>query len=200
MRVLAVRVIAVALFATIVLVAGGCAVKRDIGPGRPLDQCDYAVLSPQTSGEYYQRASAMLDEPFVVVTDTDPRLELPRVRTKACTVAIDWAPGFWSSSGWVEIKDYAYGTHMHTSHMRRGMLWMGANEDVMEALRDVVNARAAAGPLPPDARNPMPAVASDSGGGRTTAERLEELGDLRTRGLISDAEYSAQRKAILREQ
>jgi hypothetical protein len=183
------------LLATVLASGAGCAVKRDVGPGRSIEQYDYAVLTPQTSREYYEKASAILDQPFVVVTEEDPRLELPRVRQKACTVTVDWAPGFWSTSGWVEVKDYAHGTHVLTSHMRRGMLWTGANEDVMIAIRDVAAARAAGPPLPADARNPSAEPAT----GRTTAQRLEELNDLKERGLISEGEYSAQRKNILKE-
>lgn len=186
------------LLATIVVLGGGCAVRREIGPGRSIGQYDYAVLSPETSREYFQKASAILDQSFVVLTEEDPRLELPSVRQNACTVAVDWSPGFWSTSGWVEVKDYAHGTPVLTSQMRKGMLWTGANDDVMIAIRDVAAARAAGPPLPPNARNPSPT--EEPVAGRTAAQRLEELNDLKARGLINDAEYSAQRKTILKEQ
>jgi hypothetical protein len=179
----------------------GCAVKRTVGPGKPIGHYDYAVLSQETSHEYFRTASTILDRSFVVLDERDPRLESPSVRLKACTVAIDWSPGFWSTSGWVEVKDYAYGTPVLTSHMRRGMLWVGAHDDVMQAINDVAAARAAGPPVPPEARElAAPVEASEQPVSRSTAQRLEELNNLRARGLISEAEYSAQRKAIIQSQ
>jgi hypothetical protein len=158
------------------------------------------VISQQGSREYYQHARATLDQVFVVVDETDPRLELPSVRQKACTVTVDWAPGFWSTSGWVELKDYAHGTHVHTSHMRRGMIWVGADADVREAMQDVAMARSAGPAIPPEAREPASAMREETQSpSRSTAQRLEELNNLRARGLISESEYSAQRKAIIQE-
>lgn len=179
--------------------AAGCAVQRTTGPGRPLGTYDYAVLSRESSGEYYSTASSMLGQHFVVLDETDERLELPSVRPKACTVTVGWSPGFWSTSGWVELKDYAHATPVHTSQMRRGMLWIGAHADVMDALRDVAAARAAGPAVPASAREPMPEAAVPADTSRSTAQRLEELNNLRARGLISEAEYSAQRKAIIQE-
>lgn len=179
--------------------AAGCAVQRTTGPGRPLGTYDYAVLSRESSGEYYSTASSMLGQHFVVLDETDGRLELPSVRPKACTVTVGWSPGFWSTSGWVELKDYAHATPVHTSQMRRGMLWIGAHADVMDALRDVAAARAAGPAVPASAREPMPEAAVPADTSRSTAQRLEELNNLRARGLISEAEYSAQRKAIIQE-
>lgn len=175
----------------------GCAVHRTAGPGRPLGSYDYAVLSQEGSGEYYSTASSMLGQHFVVLDESDERLALPSVRPKACTVSVGWSPGFWSTSGWVEIKDYAHATPVHTSHMRRGMLWIGAHADVMDALRDVAAARAAGPAVPASAREPMPEAATPPETSRSTAQRLEELNNLRARGLISESEYSAQRKAII---
>src|SRR6185436_17952466 len=123
-----------------------------------------------------------------------PRLESPSVRQKACTVTVDWSPGFWSTSGWVELKDYAHGTHVHTSHMRRGMIWVGANADVLDAIRDVAVARAAGPAVPPEAREAAPPAGEEAPRTRSTAQRLEELNNLRARGLISESEYAAQRK------
>ncbi len=191
--------VAFLLLTTATFAGTGCAVKRVSGPGRPIGTYDYAVMSRQSSHEYYTTAGSMLDQVFVVVDENDPRLELPSVRQKACTVTVDWAPGFWSTSGWVELKDYAHDTHVHTSHMRQGMLWTGANADVLVAIRDVVAARAAGPELPAGARDPMPANAEPAEGTRSTADRLEELKDMRARGLISEAEYSAQRKSILQD-
>lgn len=196
MRPVPLRIVAICL-CMIGILGSGCAMKREIGPGRPLAECNYAVLTPQTSGEYYRQASATLDQSFVVLGDTDPRLVYPDIRTKACTVSIGWAPGFWSTSGWVEVKDYAYGTHMHTSFMRRGMLWTGANQNVIEAINDVARARAAGGALPANARDPVPAMAEAPEATRSTSKRLEELDDMRARKLITESEYAAKRKAIL---
>lgn len=185
------------ILATTIL--AGCTVRRTTGPGRPLGSYDYAVISREGSGEYYSTASSMLGQHFVVLDETDDRLALPSVRPKACAVTVGWSPGFWSTSGWVELKDYAHATPVHTSHMRRGMLWIGAHADVMDALRDVAAARAAGPPVPASAREPMPEAAIPPEASRSTAQRLEELNNLRARGLISEAEYSAQRKAIIQE-
>jgi hypothetical protein len=84
--------------------------------------------------------------------------------------------------------------------MRRGMVWTGAHEDVLVAIRDVAAARAAGPALPADARDPMPASAEQPATTRSAAQRLEELNNLKARGLISEAEYSAQRKAIIQSQ
>lgn len=184
---------------TMLLGGAGCAVKREVGPGRPLGEYDYAVLSRQSSKQYYDTAAQMLDQSFVVVDENDPRLELPSVRRKACIATVDYARGFWSTSGWVELKDYAHGTHVHTSFMRRGMLWSGAHEDVLVAIRDVAAARSAGPAIPLEARAPMPEGAEPSEGTRTTAERLEELKELRSKGMISEAEYAAKRRAIVQD-
>ena len=175
----------------------GCAVTRTTGPGRPLDTYDYCVISNQGAHKYYDTATRALDQSFVILNDSDPRLELPRVRQKAAVATIDWTPGFWSSSGWMELKDYSYGTHIHTSHMRRGMFWTGAHEDVLEAIRDVAAARAAGPALPADARDPAPDTQGEK---RSTAQRLEELNDLKLQGLITQKEYDARRKSILADQ
>lgn len=194
------RSLTAALLLSITLLVGaGCAVKRVSGPGRPIGTYDYAVLSQQSSREYYRTAGTMLDQSFVIVDETDPRLESPSVRQKALTVTVDWSPGFWSTSGWVELKDYAHGTHVHTSHMRRGMIWVGANADVLDAIRDVAAARAAGPAVPSEAREPVAARGEETNPTRSTAQRLEELNNLRARGLISEAEYTAQRKTIIQE-
>lgn len=186
-----------ALTLALLAIVPGCTISRTTGPGRPIGYYDYCVVSPQESREYFDTATRMLDQSFVVLHEDDPRLELPSVRQKACMVTVDWTPGFWSSSGWVEVKDYGNGTHVHTSQMRRGMLWIGAGPDVLDALRDVAAARAAGPPLPPDARNPVdtrqPAAI------RSKSQRLTELNEMRTQGLISDPEYSKQRAKIIDE-
>lgn len=185
------------LLATVVGFGPGCAVRREVGPGRPIVQYDYAVLSRETPNDYVQRATPILNTSFVVLTEDDPRLELTNVQQKTCTMTIDGTRGFWSTSGWVEVQDYNHSTPVLTSHMRKGMLWVSPDEDVMIAVHDVAAARAAGPPAPPDARIP---VAHNSTGDRTVAQRLEELNDLKARGLITDAEYAAQRKNILKDQ
>ena len=190
------------LLVVLALVAGisGCAVRRTAGPGKPIGDYDYAVLSEQTSREYFRTASSILDRSFVVLNERDPRLESPSIRLKACTVAVDWAPGFWSTSGWVEVKDYAYGTPVLMSHMRRGMLWIGAHADVMEAIQDVAAARAAGPQISAEARDASQPTPQQAVTSRSTAQRLEELNNLRARGLISENEYTAQRKTIIQSQ
>jgi hypothetical protein len=134
-----------------------CSPSRHVYPGRPLGYYDYCVLGPNATPKYFVTAEATLAQSFVVLREGDPRVELPSVRQKACTVSIDWTRGFWGSSGWVDVKDYGSGTPVLRSHVRGGMLWMGIDGDVKDAIRDVAAARAAGPPLPPDARNPIPA-------------------------------------------
>jgi hypothetical protein len=192
------------LAATTLPSQSGCAVRREVGPGRPIVQYDYAVLSRETPNDYVQRATPILDRSFVVLTEDDPRLGLPYVQQKACTMTIDGTRGFWSTSGWVEVQDYNHNTPVLTSHMRKGMLWVSPDEDVMIAVHDVAAARADGPPVPPEARNPVARAPIPervaAPGGRTVADRLAELNDLKARGLISDAEYAAQRKNIIKDQ
>ncbi len=195
------------LAATALTSESGCAVKREVGPGRSIVQYDYAVLSRETPNDYVQRATPILDKSFVVLTEDDPRLESQNVRQKACTMTIDGTRGFWSTSGWVEVQDYNHSTPVLTSHMRKGMLWVSPDEDVMIAVHDVAAARAAGPSIPPEARIPVARLSAEersagahATGARTVAERLEELNDLKARGLINDAEYATQRKNIIKDQ
>ena len=135
----------------------GCGVSRRTGPGGPIALYDYCVLSPNLSYEDYHMAETTLAPSCTVLSDDDPKLKLPDVRQKACTVSIDWSRGFWSSSAWVDVKDYADGTPVLTSHVRRGMLYMGIKGDVSDVVRDVAAARAAGPARPPAAGNPAPA-------------------------------------------
>lgn len=139
------------------VLVSGCGVSRSTGPGKAIGYYDYSVLNPHMSYADFHTAQSMLGQSFAVLPDDDPRLELPNVRQKACMVSIDWRRGFWSSSAWAEVKDYGDGTHVLTSSVRGGMLWMGVKGDVSEVIRDVAAARAAGPALPPDARNPAPA-------------------------------------------
>src|SRR6185369_17443313 len=103
---------------TIVLLGTGCSVSRDIGAGKPIGFYDYCVVSEKNTGEYYERAKSILGQPFVTVEEVDSRLVLPSVLHKTCTVSIDWAPGFWSTSGWVALNDWN-GEEVFRSSVRR---------------------------------------------------------------------------------
>ena len=70
----------------------------------------------------------------------------------------------------------------------------------MDSIQDVVAARAEGPALPADARDPMPATAMQGGAVKTTAERLQELNDLKARGLIDEAEYTSKRRTIIQGQ
>src|SRR5690606_10314067 len=122
---------------------------------------------------------------FTVLDESDPLLESPDVRRRACPVTIDWRRGFWSTSGWVDVKDWR-GETLLRSHVRRGMFWAGAHGDVMESLNDVANARAAEPSVPPESFEPLPPPvarpASSTTSTRTKAERLTELNELRIQG------------------
>lgn len=190
------------LLACTLLLHAACSVHRDYGDGKPLGACEYGVLSEDNTGDYYQTAKNILGRSFTVIDENDPLLESPEVRRRACPVTIDWRRGFWSTSGWVDVKDWK-GEPILRSSVRRGMFWAGAYGDVMESLNDVAAARAAEPPIPPEQLEPAPAPAVSSANtrppGRTKAERLTELNELRIQGLISDPEYSKQRAKILDE-
>jgi hypothetical protein len=190
------------LVACAVLIEAGCSVRRDYGDGKPLGACTYCVLSEENAGDYYQTAKNILGRSFTVVDENDPLLESPQARRQACPVTIDWARGFWSTSGWVDVKDWK-GEPILRSSVRRGMFWAGAHGDVMESLNDVAAARAAEPSIPAENLDPVPAPVARSSSppnsGRTKAERLTELNELRIQGLISDPEYSKQRARILDE-
>jgi hypothetical protein len=186
-----------------VLLAAGCSVVREVSPGRSIGSFDYCVVSPKDTGEYFDTASSILNQSFVVLRENDPRLIQPDVREKACAVSIQRTPGFWSSSGWVEVTNYESGAEVLTSHLRSGMVWTGSDADVVEALQDVAAARAAGPPVPAEARNPAngsrPDLANPATAPRSKTERLTELNDLKAQGLITDAEYEKQRTKIIEE-
>jgi hypothetical protein len=177
--------------------AAGCGVSREQGIGRSLAEYDYVVLRPKDTHEYHAAAMSILDQSFVALEEGDPRLDIPRVRRKACMVDIDYVRGFWSSSGWVDVLDHDTRSLVMSSRVRNGMFWTGANEDVMAAIRDVAAARAAGPALPDDART-ITAAAEDQVP-RPKSIRLQELNDLRKRQLISEGEYSRRRQSILDE-
>ncbi len=188
------------------LLLSACTVSRIPGKGRQLGSYDYLLVSESETGEYFKAAAGILDQSFVVLYDDDPRLNVRSIHQKTCTVSIGWAPGFWSTSGWVDVKDLASGAPVHTSHMRRGGFWTGSHADVMEAIRDVAAARAAGPPLPADARESVSFQEEPDVGrarprdvGNSKADRLRELNELRVQGLITDPEYSRQRAKILDE-
>jgi hypothetical protein len=182
------------LLACVLLLQAACSVSRDVGD-KPLGSCEYCVLSKDNAGDYYQTAKSILGRSFTVVDEDDPMLESPAVRRRACTATIDWRRGFWSTSGWVEIKDWK-GEEILRSSVRRGAFWAGAHGDVMESLNDVAAARAQAGPVPP-AELPPADNAPQTSVARTKAQRLTELNELRSQGLVSESEYARQRARIL---
>jgi len=179
----------------------GCSVVREVSPGRSITSFDYCVVNPKDTGEYFDAANSILNQSFVVLRENDPRLIQPDVRERACAVSIQRTPGFWSSSGWVQLTNYESGAEILTSHLRSGMVWTGSDADVMEALQDVAAARAAGPPVPAEARNPASPSRSDlaASATRSKAERLTELNELKTQGLITDAEYEKQRAKIIDE-
>jgi hypothetical protein len=184
--------------------AAACSISRTTGPGRPIGTYDYVVVSRKDAGEYTERASSILNEAFVVLQENDPRLNDPLVRNKTCAVSIDRTRGFWSSSGTVEVTNYDSGAEILESQMRRGMVWAGSDADVIEALQDVAAARAAGPPIPPDARNPVDpsrsAPVAPVAAAQSKAQRLTQLNDLRTKGLVTESEYKSLRTKIINEQ
>src|SRR6266404_1830902 len=87
------------------LVAAGCSARRDIEPDKPIGMYDYCVVSEKDTHEYFDRATSILDKSFVVLKENDPRLVDQSIRQRTAVVFVDWSPGFWSTSGWVELKD-----------------------------------------------------------------------------------------------
>ncbi len=181
----------------------GCTVSREMEPGRQLGSYDYCLVSQREAQQYFHDATAILDRSFVVVHEDDPRLNVARIHQKTCTVSIDGNHGFWSSSGWVDVRDLGTGEPVHTSHMRRGMFWAGTHDDVIDAIRDVAAARAAGPPLPPDARDPVDVTRrSDEGqAGSEPAlsveERLRRLDRVYDAGGITKSEYERKRRELI---
>jgi hypothetical protein len=185
------------------LLLPGCTVHREAGRGRQLGSYDYCLVTQREAQGYFEDATTILNQSFVVLHEDDPRLNLARVHQKTCTVSIEGAHGFWSSSGWVDVRDLGTSEPVHTSHMRRGMFWAGTHDDVMEAIRDVAAARAAGPPLPPDARDPADArtIADEGHGGSEPAasveERLRRLDRLYDTGAITKSEYERKRHDLI---
>jgi hypothetical protein len=185
----------------VLVVASGCSAQRWHGPGRSIESYDYCVVRKDDTTDYFDQAVSTLGQSFVVLRENDPRLELARVRDKTCKVSVDWTRGFWSTTGWVDVTDYQTGNEVLTSQTRRGMLWTGADRDVMESIRDVAAARASGPPVPKHARSSVDSQqfksASHSDGPRSVENRLIELKQLRETGLISQQEYEQRRHVIL---
>ncbi len=120
---------------------GGCGVSRTVGPGPPIGSCDYCVLGMPMSQEDAQRSESILAKSFVVLPSGDPRLDVSVIRDRTCVVSLDWRRGFWSSSEWVQVKDYQYGANVLTSRVRHGMFWSGVQGGLTKALHDVADAR-----------------------------------------------------------
>ena len=185
------------------LLLPGCTVHREAGRGRQLGSYDYCLVTQREAQGYFEDATAMLNQSFVVLHEDDPRLNLARVHQKTCTVSIEGAHGFWSSSGWVDVRDLGTSEPVHTSHMRRGMFWAGTHDDVMDAIRDVAAARAAGPALPPEARDPVDTrtIADEGHAGSEPAgsveERLRRLDRLYDTGAINKSEYERKRHDLI---
>ena len=177
----------------------GCTISREVGPGRPIDSYDYCVVGEEGAHRYATEATRILDQSFVVLSEHDPRLRSQEIKGKTCVLALEWSRGFWSSSATASVRDYRDEHMVHESSLRRGMFWAGYHGDVLDVLHDVAAVRAHGPAVPAEARRPAVEVATDPPPERSKAGRLTELNDLKARGLITDAEYSAQRAKILDE-
>ena len=178
----------------------GCSARRYVYSDHAIESYDYAVIDERNSAGYIDEAERILGESFILIEENDPRLSLPAVRSKTCEVIVNWSRGFWSTTGWVEVADYESGDQVLITQTRRGVLWVGAEGDVLESLRDLASARAEGPPLPSEAEQAaVRAQASmPPGSGASSVEaRLSELKDLYERGVITENEYKQQRKAIL---
>ena len=122
----------------------GCGPRRTVGPGKPFAYYDYCVMSPGAMQGYddYKMTEAALAPSCTILRPDDPRLEQPDVRQKACTISIDWRRGFWSSSAWVQVREFGTDAPILTTSVRGGMMWMGISGDVSDAIHDVASVRA----------------------------------------------------------
>jgi hypothetical protein len=184
------------------LLLPGCTPSREAGRGKQLGTYNYCLVTQNGAQEYFYDATTILNQSFVVLHEDDPRLNVARIHQKTCTVSIDGARGFWSSSGWVDVRDLGTGEPVHTSHMRRGMFWAGTHDDVIDAIRDVADARAAGPPLPADARDPVDMRRSDEGPvgsepALSLEERLRRLDRVYDAGAISKSEYERKRRELI---
>lgn len=193
------RLAAVSAVILAILLAAACTASRDLGEGRPITDYPYAVIDPETTDGWDAEAESVLGQSFFLLSPEDPRLEQSRVWKNACIVAIESHRGFWSTSASVEMQDFRTRRLIMASQMRRGGLYAGARGDVIDALRDVAAAKGPRGAAPVEVGDAEPASSQGGGSARTKAERLSELADLRAKGLITEAEYSTQRKSIIEE-
>lgn len=175
-----------------------CSASRSHYPSTTIDSCDYCVITEEKTYGYFDDAWAILGESFIMLEEDDPRLRLREVRQSACMASIDWSRGFWSTTAWVDVKDYETKADILQSYIRRGALYSGVHGDVIDVLKDVAAARAAGPPLPEPAEIP-PGVSVDQPASGSIEARLSELKQLYDRGLIDRGEYDERRQAILKE-
>lgn len=133
-----------------------------------------------------------------MLEEDDPRLRLREVRQSACVASIDWSRGFWSTTAWVDVKDYETKANILQSYIRRGALYSGVHGDVIDVLEDVAAARATGPALPEPAEIP-PAPSIDQPTSGSIEARLSELKRLYDRGLIDRGEYDERKRGISRE-
>jgi hypothetical protein len=189
-------VIAIAVASAMIV---GCAASRDLGEGRPITDYSYAVVGDEATDGWHAEAESVLAGSFILLPDDDPRLEQPNVIKNACVVVVNSHRGFWSTSASVEMQDFRTRRMIISSQVRGGGLYAGAHSDVLNALKDIAQAKGPRGPEPAPVSVPDPTSAQNAGQARSKAERLSEVADLRARGLITESEYSAQRRAIIAE-
>lgn len=201
-----------AVLVVVCLCAGACAPAR-VTHRQSIADCDYLLVRDDDTHGYGPQARSILSQAFVVLDPYDSAL--PRNRARVCNVEIRWQRGFWYTPVWVSITDLRSGELILRSEANGPGMWSGVAAAVPLALQDVVAARAAAGPvygsregerqlgdstLPPPGVPPgVPPDAYPPPSQRSKADRLREVEQLRSEGLISEREYEEQRQLILRE-
>jgi hypothetical protein len=185
-------------------VVAGCSAKRWHGDDRSIQSYDYCVVTEESANGYYDQAASILGQSFVVIGEHDPRLLRESIRDKTCKVSINWTRGFWTTTGWVEVTDYESGNDVLLSQTRRGMLWMGANGNVLESIHDIASARSEGPPIDQarvaaEKQDIEALVEGSSGGQRSVEDRLTELKQLHDRGVINRQEYDQSRSEILKD-
>lgn len=195
--------ISLLLIAVPVIVLSGCAAVRYPAEDRSINDYDYCIINERDSSGYVDEAKKILSESFIVISPNDPRLSNPDVRRKTCEAVVSWTRGFFSVTGWVEVEDYRSGDYVTIVQTRRGFLYVGAQENVLESLRVLAATRKDGPPLPPLMLGSVDAAAKVSApqpAGESTSDlerRLREIDALHQRGVISEKERASARNAVL---
>ena len=100
------------------------------------------------SAGYTEEAQKILPEAFIIISPDDPRLSDASVSRRTCEVTVNFSRGFFSVTGWVDVKDHDSGDFVAIVQTRRGMFYAGAKGDVIESLNALVAARKKGAPLP----------------------------------------------------